>query len=81
MQSLFDRELSLLTGTSKQGLGNWKKIAEHIGTRTKEEVETHYRAVYIDSPSWPLPVRALIYAHIFIHPNSNPIILAHGRGI
>lgn len=50
------RELLLLTGIASQGFGNWKKIAEHIGTRTKEEVESHYNAVYVDSPNWPLPV-------------------------
>ncbi|KAF8629133.1 hypothetical protein AX17_005719 [Amanita inopinata Kibby_2008] len=49
------RELLLLTGIASHGLGNWKKIAEHIGTRTKEEVEEHYNTVYVDSPDWPLP--------------------------
>ncbi|PFH49769.1 hypothetical protein AMATHDRAFT_76028 [Amanita thiersii Skay4041] len=50
-----DEELLLLTGIASQGLGNWKKISEHIGTRTKEEVEDHYISVYINSPKWPLP--------------------------
>lgn len=50
-----DEELLLLTGIASQGFGNWKKIAEHVGTRTKEEVEKHYNAVYVDSPTWPLP--------------------------
>ena len=31
-------------------------IAEHVGTRTKEEVEEHYNSIYVDSPDWPLPV-------------------------
>lgn len=31
-------------------------IAEHVGTRTKEEVEEHYNSIYVDSPNWPLPV-------------------------
>lgn len=31
-------------------------IAEHVGTRTMEEVEEHYNSVYVDSPDWPLPV-------------------------
>lgn len=51
------RELLLLEGISLQGLGNWQAVAEHVGTRTKEEVEQHYKAVYIDSQDWPLPVR------------------------
>ncbi|CAA7261867.1 unnamed protein product [Cyclocybe aegerita] len=50
-----DEELLLLTGISTHGIGNWKKIAEHVGTRTKEEVEEHYRKVYIESKDWPLP--------------------------
>ncbi|PPQ95335.1 hypothetical protein CVT26_008180 [Gymnopilus dilepis] len=50
-----DEELLLLTGISTHGIGNWKKIAEHVGTRTKEEVEEHYRKVYIESENWPMP--------------------------
>lgn len=50
------RELLLIEGISLQGLGNWAAIAEHVGTRTKEEVEEHYKTIYIDSPDWPLPV-------------------------
>ena len=51
------RELLLVDGISQNGIGNWEAIAEHIGTRTKEEVEDHYKSVYLDSPHWPLPVR------------------------
>ncbi|KAI0368299.1 hypothetical protein BV20DRAFT_969344 [Pilatotrama ljubarskyi] len=50
-----DEELLLLEGISLQGLGNWQAISEHVGTRTKEEVEKHYNDVYIESPNWPLP--------------------------
>ncbi|TFK44272.1 hypothetical protein BDQ12DRAFT_694801 [Crucibulum laeve] len=50
-----DEELLLITGIASQGIGNWKKIAEHVGTRTKEEVEEHYNSVYVNSPDWPLP--------------------------
>ncbi|KAJ7715942.1 hypothetical protein DFH07DRAFT_862497 [Mycena maculata] len=50
-----DEELLLLKGIATQGLGNWRKIAEHVGTQTKEEVEKHYNSVYVDSPNWPLP--------------------------
>ncbi|GJJ06634.1 hypothetical protein Clacol_000828 [Clathrus columnatus] len=39
-----DEELFLNEGLSLQGLGNWAAVAEHIGTRTKEEVEQHYRS-------------------------------------
>ncbi|KIM69612.1 hypothetical protein SCLCIDRAFT_1208081 [Scleroderma citrinum Foug A] len=50
-----DEELLLIEGISKAGLGNWQMVAEHVGTRTKEEVEEHYNSVYIDSVNWPLP--------------------------
>lgn len=50
-----DEELLLIEGIAQQGLGNWQAVAEHVGTRTKEEVEEHYNTVYIDSPNWPRP--------------------------
>lgn len=50
------RELHLITGLAQHGMGNWKRISEHLGTRTKEDIEKHYESVYIDSPDWPLPV-------------------------
>ncbi|KAI0081988.1 hypothetical protein K474DRAFT_1021973 [Panus rudis PR-1116 ss-1] len=50
-----DEELLLVEGISLQGLGNWQAVAEHVGTRTKEEVEQHYKDVYLNSPNWPLP--------------------------
>ncbi|EIN11553.1 SWIRM-domain-containing protein [Punctularia strigosozonata HHB-11173 SS5] len=50
-----DEEILLIEGLSLQGLGNWQAIAEHVGTRTKEQVAEHYHRVYINSPGWPLP--------------------------
>lgn len=50
-----DEEFLLINGITAYGIGNWKKIAEHIGTRTKEEVAAHYKEVYVDSPDWPRP--------------------------
>ncbi|KAF8840854.1 hypothetical protein BDN67DRAFT_967897 [Paxillus ammoniavirescens] len=50
-----DEELLLIEGISKAGFGNWQMIAEHIGARTREEVEEHYNSIYVDSPDWPLP--------------------------
>lgn len=58
-----DRELLLIEGISLQGLGNWQAVSEHVGTRTKEEVEEHYNNVYINSPFWPLPVRVYMFTH------------------
>ncbi|KAK0544259.1 Transcriptional adapter ada2 [Tilletia horrida] len=42
-----DEELLLIDGCQTYGLGNWADIADHIGNRTKEEVERHYLDVYI----------------------------------
>ncbi|KAI0044200.1 SWIRM-domain-containing protein [Auriscalpium vulgare] len=50
-----DEELLLVEAIASQGLGNWQSIAEHLGTRTKEEVEKHYNEIYINSPTWPIP--------------------------
>jgi transcriptional adapter 2-alpha len=43
-----DEELLLIDGAQIYGLGNWADIADHIGNRTKEEVEDHYVKVYIE---------------------------------
>lgn len=43
-----DEELLLIDGCQTYGLGNWADIADHIGNRTKEEVESHYIAVYVE---------------------------------
>lgn len=50
-----DEELLLIEGIAQQGLGNWQAVAEHVGTRTREEVEEHYNTIYIDSRNWPRP--------------------------
>ncbi|KAN0064586.1 Transcriptional adapter ada2 [Thecaphora frezii] len=43
-----DEELLLIDGCQTYGLGNWADIADHIGNRTKEEVQEHYIKVYIE---------------------------------
>lgn len=43
-----DEELLLIDGCQIYGLGNWADIADHIGNRTKEEVEAHYIAVFVE---------------------------------
>ncbi|KAJ3194458.1 Transcriptional adapter ada2 [Irineochytrium annulatum] len=35
-------ELLLVDSLKMFGLGNWEQISDHIGTKTKEEVEKHY---------------------------------------
>lgn len=43
-----DEELLLIDGAQIYGLGNWADIADHIGNRTKEEVQKHYVEVYLE---------------------------------
>lgn len=54
-----NRELLLVKGIASHGFGNWKKIAETVRTHTKEECAAHYNEVYINSKSWPLPVKPI----------------------
>ena len=50
-----DEELKLLEGIERYGMGNWADIAEFAGTKTLQEVETHYLTYYINPPSGPIP--------------------------
>lgn len=50
-----DEEILLLEGLEMYGLGNWAEVAEHVGTKNKEQCITHYRSVYLNSPFFPLP--------------------------
>jgi len=40
-------ELLLLEGIQKFGFGNWQDIAEHLGTKTAIEIESHYENIYL----------------------------------
>ena len=50
-----DEELLLIEGMKNHGVGNWQDIADHIGGRSKEEVEQHYKRVYLESETYPVP--------------------------
>lgn len=50
-----DEELLLIQGCETFGLGNWADIADHIGSRSKEEVAEHYYKIYLESKDYPLP--------------------------
>lgn len=39
------------------GFGNWKDVADYVGTKSKSQCIDHYNAVYMNSPCFPLPVR------------------------
>ncbi|WFD44851.1 Transcriptional adapter ada2 [Malassezia psittaci] len=43
-----DEELLLLDGCQLYGVGNWADIADHIGNRSKAEVEQHFISVYVE---------------------------------
>lgn len=38
------------------GFGNWKGVAEKVGTKSESECIDHYKTVYLNSPGF-LPVR------------------------
>ncbi|SCU88747.1 LAFA_0E14356g1_1 [Lachancea sp. 'fantastica'] len=50
-----DEEVALIKGSQTLGLGNWQDVADHIGSRSKEEVEEHYINYYLNSPHYPIP--------------------------
>lgn len=62
-----DEELLLIQGCETFGLGNWQDIADHIGNRSKEEVEKHYKEVYLDSDLYPLPKMEEDFSSILAH--------------
>ena len=51
-----DEELLLIEGADNFGIGNWQDIADHVGSKTREECEAHYLQVYVSSENWPMPV-------------------------
>ncbi|KAK3807816.1 MAG: hypothetical protein J3Q66DRAFT_318729 [Benniella sp.] len=50
-----DEELLLIEGAETFGIGNWQDIADHVGSKTRDECEAHYLQVYVSSETWPLP--------------------------
>ncbi|WCJ35332.1 Transcriptional adapter ADA2 [Euphorbia peplus] len=50
-----DEEILLLEGLEMYGFGNWAEVAEHVGTKNKSQSISHYHAVYMNSPCFPLP--------------------------
>jgi len=52
-----EEELLLLEGIDTYGMGNWADISEFIASKTVDETKDHYFACYLNSPTFPLPVR------------------------
>lgn len=55
-----DEELLLLEALEMFGMGNWSDVADHVGSKTKSQCETHYDEVYTSTPQLlPDPNKAL----------------------
>mmetsp|Transcript_3538 Transcript_3538/g.12731 ORF Transcript_3538/g.12731 Transcript_3538/m.12731 type:complete len:625 (+) Transcript_3538:87-1961(+) len=50
-----DEELLLLEAVEMYGLHNWAEVSEHVGTKSKQDCNTHYKEVYLRSKTAPLP--------------------------
>ena len=42
----------MIEGIEKFGFGNWGDIAEHIGSKKKEDVEYHYEETYLNNKNY-----------------------------
>lgn len=50
-----DEELLLIEAVEMYGLGNWKEVSDHVGTKREEECLAHYFEVYYGTNKSPLP--------------------------
>ncbi|CAH2054578.1 unnamed protein product, partial [Thlaspi arvense] len=50
-----DEEILLLEAIATYGFGNWKEVANYVGSKTKTECIDHFNAAYMQSPCFPLP--------------------------
>lgn len=68
-----DEELLLLEGCEQFGVGNWKDISEHIGSKDASACETHFYSIYLNWPGAPNPnTSCLVKQH---QPPHKPAIL------
>ncbi len=49
-----DEEMLLLEGVETFGLGNWVKVAEHVGKHA-DDCRAHYFSVYVETETFPVP--------------------------
>ena len=54
-------ELALLEAVEKHGIGNWKEIADQVGTKNERRVEEHYLDDYLGRYGSVLPAKALVH--------------------
>ncbi|KAF5737328.1 transcriptional adapter ADA2b-like isoform X1 [Tripterygium wilfordii] len=71
-----DDEILLLEGIEMYGLGNWTEVAEHVGTKSKEQCIDHYSTVYLNSPCFPLPDMT----HVVGKNRKELLAMAKGQG-
>ncbi|CAA7050967.1 unnamed protein product [Microthlaspi erraticum] len=50
-----DEEILLLEAIATYGFGNWKEVADHVGSKTMTECIDHFNSAYMQSPCFPLP--------------------------
>ncbi|KAM7263713.1 hypothetical protein ACFE04_001396 [Oxalis oulophora] len=72
-----DEEILLLEGLEMYGLCNWAEVAEHVGTKNKEQCREHYTTVYMNSPNFPLPEMS----HIVGKNKKELLAMAKGIGV
>ncbi|XP_065881695.1 transcriptional adapter ADA2-like isoform X2 [Euphorbia lathyris] len=72
-----DEEILLLEGIEMYGFGNWAEVAEHIGSKSKSQCISHYGAVYMNSPCFPLPDMS----HVKGKSREELVAMAKGHGV
>lgn len=71
-----DDEILLLEGIEMYGFWNWAEVAEHVGTKSKEQCIEHYSSVYMNSPYFPLPDMS----HVIGKNRKELLAMAKGHG-
>ncbi|KAG7019365.1 Transcriptional adapter ADA2b [Cucurbita argyrosperma subsp. argyrosperma] len=71
-----DDEILLLEGIEMYGFWNWTEVAEHVGTKSKEQCIEHYSSVYMNSPYFPLPDMS----HVVGKNRKELLAMAKGHG-
>lgn len=71
-----DEEILLLEAIEMYGLGNWTEVAEHVGTKSKDQCIEHYTNIYLNSPCFPLPDMS----HVVGKNRKELLAMAKGQG-
>ncbi|BBG99896.1 homolog of yeast ADA2 2A [Prunus dulcis] len=71
-----DEEMLLLEGIEMYGFGNWTEVSEHVGTKSRQHCIDHFKAIYMNSPRFPLPDMS----HVMGKSREELLALAKGSG-